>query len=68
MPHSIHKFLQSFLELWGVESVFVVGPPSVVESLPAGAEVHAEVAHSAQYLVPLIVGIEKARLLTGCRP
>ena len=68
LPHGIHKFLQSFLELRGVESVFVVGPPSVIEALPAGAEVHAEVAHGAQCLVPLIVGIEKARLLNGSGP
>ncbi len=48
--------------------VTVVGPPGVIEALPAGAEVHAEVAHCAQCLVPLIVGIEKARLLKGSGP
>lgn len=68
LPHGIHKFLQGLLEVRGVESVFVVGPPGVVESLPAGAEVHTEVAHCAQCLVPLIVGIEKARLLNGSGP
>ena len=68
LPHGVHKFLQGLLELRGVEAVAVVGPPGVVEALPAGTKIHAEMAHGAQLRILILSGVEKARLLNGSGP
>ena len=45
-----------------------MGPPGMVEALPTGTEVHAEMAYGAQRHLLSLIGIEQTRLLNGSGP
>ena len=68
LPHGIYEFLQALLEFQCIEPILVVGPPGVVEAIPAGTEIHSEMAHGTERLVLFLIRIEQTRLLYGSGP